>query len=122
MRPDDEYGWVAWREFSDDSIALPRPTDELVACNPISITEEPHFATGDVVCDGSYVWQCEKGDLCNTNLPLSEECFSAWSLINGLPDPIEEVYEEADFEEEYIEPSEKDLLSMMDRIPLEPNY
>ena len=65
------------------------------------------------------MWQCKndpEGKLCNKYKPNSNLGYLYWDLVDGYPK------EETDFETAFVEPSRDQLIAMINRVPIEPDF
>lgn len=78
-------------------------------------SEGLQYKLGDLACDDQHIWACIDESECNTFRPGSTLGEDAWELFPGVPNPIHY----AGIELDYQEPSEAELINMINRIPLE---
>ena len=78
-------------------------------------SEGLQYKLGDLACDERQIWACVNESQCNSYQPGSVLGFDAWEPFSGVPNPTHYKGIELDYQE----PSESDLINMINRIPLE---
>ena len=78
-------------------------------------SEGLQYKLGDLACDEKQIWACVDESQCNSFQAGSALGFDAWEPFPGVPNPIHSRGIELDYQE----PSESDIINLVNRLPLE---
>ena len=78
-------------------------------------SEGLQYKLGDLACDDRQIWACIDESKCNSFQPGGALGFDAWEPFPGVPNPTHYKGIELDYQE----PSEADIINLVNQIPLE---